>query len=78
MRRTYLIALFGRNASKPEEAALQIVRRVPVARVGEADLAPPRLTLLLTKQALSARVHTLPSDSCILRQAYDVFVAWQS
>ena len=31
-----------------------MVRRLPVVRVGEADLAPPSLTLLLTKQALSA------------------------
>src|ERR671932_1607817 len=30
-----------------------MVRRVPVVRVGEADLAPASLTLLVTKQALS-------------------------
>src|SRR5829696_2968616 len=46
-------APFSRKASKTEEAALQkIVCRVPVVRVGAADLAPASLTLLLTKHAL--------------------------
>jgi hypothetical protein len=51
--RTYLIALFGRNASKAEEAAHKNGSHEAVLGVKEADLAPPRPTLLFTKQALS-------------------------
>src|SRR5215218_9005121 len=54
MRRTFLIALLGRNASKTEEAALQKQSLGELfLRGGEADLAPPSPTLLLTKQALN-------------------------
>ena len=33
---------------------MKTARKVAVLGVGEADLAPPSLTLLLTKQALSS------------------------
>jgi len=52
----YLIALSSRNASKTEEAAEEAGRQNSLheagPRVKEAYLAPPSLTLLLTKQAL--------------------------
>ena len=51
--RIYLIALFARSAWKTEEAALKNrLQGANVLYVGEADLAPPSLTLLLAKQAL--------------------------
>ena len=54
-RRSYLIALFGRNASKMKEATPR--KNGPceaVVRGKEADLAPASLNLLITKQALKA------------------------
>jgi hypothetical protein len=47
------MALFGRNATKMEEATLQNGPHEVVVHGKEADLASSSLTLLLTKHALS-------------------------
>ena len=49
-----LMAFFGRNASKTEEATPKNSSHEAVSRAKEADLASSSLTLLLTKQALKA------------------------
>ena len=55
-----LLAVFDRNASKTEEAALGKHLQSLVLRVGEADLAPTSLTLLLTEHALSCKLFGSP------------------
>jgi hypothetical protein len=47
------MALFGRNASKMEGSTRKNGSYEAVVGRKEADLAPPSLTLLFTKQALS-------------------------
>ena len=51
------MALFGRNASKMEGSTRKNGSYEAVVGRKEADLAPPSLTLLFTKQALNLHLY---------------------